>query len=104
MTQLHGTPYYIAPEVLTHNYTEKCDVWSIGIILYILLSGGIPPFLGSDDQILSAIQNFRGVWSFSHERFRNVSNEAKDFMRRLLDKDPTSRISAVDALQDPWIL
>ena len=56
MHQMYGTAYYIAPEVLTGNYTEKCDLWSIGVILYIMLSGK-PPFSGkNDDEILAKVQ------------------------------------------------
>lgn len=57
-----GTPYYIAPEVIESDYNEKCDIWSIGVIMYILLSGS-PPFNGNDDdEILKAVK--RGKYSF----------------------------------------
>lgn len=55
MKKTHGTPYYIAPEVINGHYNEKCDVWSIGVIMYILLSG-YPPFNGpNDEQIMEAV-------------------------------------------------
>lgn len=67
MTETHGTPYYIAPEVLEQNYTEKCDIWSCGVILYILLSG-IPPFNGVDDEaILEAVK--KGKFNFRSSDF-----------------------------------
>lgn len=59
MRQTIGTAYYIAPEVLNHNYNEKCDIWSCGVILYILLSG-YPPFNGRDDQeIIAAVRKIK---------------------------------------------
>lgn len=62
ITQLLGTPYYIAPEVLKGNYNEKCDIWSIGVILFILLSG-VPPFNGfNDDDIMDNVK--KGSYHF----------------------------------------
>lgn len=67
MRNIKGTPYYIAPEVLDGNYNEKCDVWSLGVIFYILLSG-YPPFNGaSNDEILEAVS--RGEYSFKYPSF-----------------------------------
>lgn len=101
MSQKFGTPYYIAPEVLKKNYDEKCDLWSIGVILYILLCG-YPPFNGANDkQIIEAV--LKGKFTldgnlYSHynsePEWDEVSEEAKDLVRKLLTFDPAKRISA----------
>ena len=97
-----GTPYYIAPEVLAKNYGPKCDIWSCGVIVYIVLSG-IPPFNGASDQeIMKKVK--LGKFSFQDAVWGNVSDEAKDFITALLTKDQDKRPSAEEALQHPWIL
>jgi calcium-dependent protein kinase len=74
MKQKYGTPYYIAPEVLNNNYDEKCDLWSIGVILYILLCG-YPPFNGAtDEQIIKNVK--RGVFYTDEEEWATISPEA----------------------------
>ncbi|MCQ2821129.1 MAG: protein kinase [archaeon] len=101
MNHISGTPYYIAPEVLNKKYDEKCDVWSCGIILYILLCG-YPPFnADSDDEILEKIKE--GKFQFPAEEWDSVSKEAKEFITKLLTKDPSKRPSAAEALNDAWI-
>jgi len=97
---MYGTPYYIAPEVLVGNYTEKCDMWSIGVMLYIMLCGS-PPFNGSDDQIISKVR--KGTWSFRGQAWNSISEEAKDLVKKLMEKDINQRLTAVDALAHPWI-
>ena len=101
LRQRLGTPYYIAPEVLSMDYNEKCDIWSCGVILYILLSG-YPPFTGkNDDEILAKVR--LGKFNFSHPEFKQVSEESKSLIRKMLVMNTAQRISAIDALRDPWI-
>merc|ERR1711957_946712 len=78
MAQRLGTPYYIAPEILQKKYNEKCDVWSCGVILYIMLSG-TPPFNGRDDkEIMDNVANLE--LKYNQGEFESVSSEAKNFM------------------------
>lgn len=101
LTNKFGTVYYIAPEVLRGDYDERCDIWSIGVILYILLSG-IPPFNGKNDhEILHRVSE--GQYSFSHNHWQDISAEAKDLISGLLKFKPEERLPAQDALNHPWL-
>jgi len=96
-----GTPYYVAPEVLEGRYAELSDVWSIGVIMYILLCGS-PPFAGNDTvAVLDSVK--RAQLAFDKKEWKSVSPEAKQMLRALLQRDPCSRATASDALQHPWI-
>eukprot|EP01017_Pseudomicrothorax_dubius_P031206 TRINITY_DN395_c0_g1_i1.p1 TRINITY_DN395_c0_g1~~TRINITY_DN395_c0_g1_i1.p1 ORF type:complete len:456 (-),score=148.35 TRINITY_DN395_c0_g1_i1:194-1561(-) len=95
-----GTPYYIAPEVLTGNYDETCDIWSCGVILYILLCG-YPPFYGdTDGQILDSVK--KGSYNFEGEEWATVSEGAKDLIRKMLTK-ADKRPRAEEVLKHPWV-
>ena len=95
-----GTAYYIAPEVLSNSYDSKCDIWSCGVIFYILMCG-YPPFNAkTDDEIFKKIQ--KGVFVFPDEEWKKVSPEAKKFVQRMLTLKPASRPTADELLKDPW--
>jgi len=97
-----GTSYYVAPEVIEKEYTEKCDVWSIGCILYAMLTG-CAPFNGDDDsEIIKKVR--QGDYSVETLQDANVSESCIKFIRKLLTKDVSQRYSAEEALQDPWII
>ena len=98
--KLVGSSYYIAPEVLKKHYDEKCDVWSCGVILYILLSGR-PPFGGENDkEIMERVSV--GKYDIQSSPFNKVSKNCIDLIQKLLIMDPKKRISAQDALNHPW--
>ncbi|MCQ2820877.1 MAG: protein kinase [archaeon] len=99
MSRKVGTSYYVAPEVLKGDYNEKCDVWSAGVILYILLSGD-PPFNGRDDQAIYAKVR-EEKFDFPEKKWANISNEAKEFIKKMLCKQD-QRLSAQECLNDPW--
>ena len=95
-----GTLFYVAPEVLKNSYNEKCDIWSCGVIMYILLSGELP-FTGvTEDEIKNKI--LKGRFCFYKKFFSNISPEAKDLMRKCFIYDPKKRISFKDALNHPF--
>ncbi|OMJ81658.1 hypothetical protein SteCoe_17816 [Stentor coeruleus] len=96
-----GTAYYIAPEVISGEFNHKCDVWSCGIILYIMLCGH-PPFNGrTESEIFAKIS--RGVFNFSGKEWAGISKSAKNLVQKMLIKDVNKRLSAKEAWEDPWI-
>ncbi|KAK2576391.1 hypothetical protein KPH14_005736 [Odynerus spinipes] len=101
MTLGYGMPEYVAPEVTNNEGVDySADMWSVGIITYILLSG-ISPFRGINDrETLTKIR--QGAWDFD-DRWKNISNEAKDFIRNLLVYNVDKRMSVKDALAHPWL-
>lgn len=96
-----GSAYYVAPEVLIGEYNEKCDIWSVGVIMFILLTGK-PPYNGRDEKVIleqvksTPLQIDRRDWP-------NLSSEAIDLLQHLLIVVPKDRISAKDALDHQWI-
>ncbi|KAM7257388.1 hypothetical protein ACFE04_013129 [Oxalis oulophora] len=92
MSGVVGTPYYVAPEVLAgKEYGEKVDVWSCGVVLYVMLAG-FPPFNGETSvEVFEAVM--RGNLRFPTRVFQNVSMEVKDLIRRMLCKDVARRFS-----------
>jgi calcium-dependent protein kinase len=96
-----GTPFYVAPEVLTNCYSPKCDVWSIGVIAFMLLAG-YPPFDGEDDRHTLHLVRTQPV-KFEHRNFKTVSPEAIEFIRACLNRNVEERPEAKDLMSFPWI-
>ncbi|XP_071730905.1 calcium-dependent protein kinase 2 isoform X2 [Rutidosis leptorrhynchoides] len=96
-----GSAYYIAPEVLKRKYGPEVDIWSIGVMLYILLCG-VPPFWAeSEHGIFNAI--LRGYVDFTSDPWPTISPQAKDLVRKMLNSDPKQRMTAHQVLAHPWI-
>ncbi|KAG1943035.1 serine/threonine-protein kinase [Pimephales promelas] len=96
-----GTPMYMAPEVVNgHQYSQQCDLWSIGVIMYMLLCGE-PPFIYSSKERLSEM--IMKELTFSGPVWNTISDAAKNVIRCLLKVDPAHRITANELLDNPWI-
>ncbi|KAB1214657.1 CDPK-related kinase 5 [Morella rubra] len=101
LNDIVGSAYYVAPEVLHRSYSTEADVWSIGVIAYILLCGSRPFWARSESGIFRAV--LKADPSFDEQPWPALSAEAKDFVKRLLNKDPRKRMTAAQALSHRWI-
>ncbi|XP_014510610.1 CDPK-related kinase 5 [Vigna radiata var. radiata] len=101
LNDIVGSAYYVAPEVLHRAYSTEADVWSVGVIAYILLCGSRPFWARTESGIFRAV--LRATPSFDEPPWPSLSDEAKDFVKRLLNKDPRKRMTAAQALSHPWI-
>ena len=102
MSTCVGTSYFIAPEVLREKYDKSCDLWSVGVVAFIMMCG-YPPFNGKrNKEVCAAIK--RGKYHFDSQQWKGVSKEAKDFIRRLLQANPKKRMTPEQALNHPWLV
>ena len=99
-----GTPHYMAPEIYdlrSIGYDTRCDLWSLGVVVYFLLCGYLP-FQGTLTELQSKVM--RGEYQFHEEYWRHVSPSAKKLISSLLQRDPTDRLSAQQALASRWMM
>ncbi|KAL2902034.1 Calcium-dependent protein kinase 13 [Bienertia sinuspersici] len=97
-SEIVGSPYYMAPEVLKRNYGPEIDIWSAGVILYILLCG-VPPFWAESEQgVAQAI--LRGAIDFKRDPWPNISEGAKSLVRQMLEADPKKRLTAKQVIAE----
>ncbi|KAG8455774.1 hypothetical protein GDO86_001823, partial [Hymenochirus boettgeri] len=106
MRTLCGTPTYLAPEVLntagTTGYSRAVDYWSLGVILFVCLSG-YPPFSEQNSKIPLKNQIAEGKYTFIAAAWKDVSEQALDLMKKLLVVDPEKRLTTKEALDHPWL-
>uniref|UniRef100_A0A0D9X228 Protein kinase domain-containing protein n=1 Tax=Leersia perrieri TaxID=77586 RepID=A0A0D9X228_9ORYZ len=101
LNDIVGSAYYVAPEVLHRSYGTEADMWSIGVIAYILLCGSRPFWARTESGIFRAV--LKAEPSFDEAPWPTLTAEAKDFVKRLLNKDYRKRMTAAQALSHPWI-
>ncbi|KAL3832822.1 hypothetical protein ACJIZ3_007558 [Penstemon smallii] len=101
LNDIVGSAYYVAPEVLHRSYSVEADIWSIGVITYILLCGSRPFWARTESGIFRAV--LRADPNFQDMPWPSVSPNAKDFVKRLLNKDYRKRMTAAQALTHPWL-
>lgn len=96
LNDIVGSAYYVAPEVLHRSYSTEADIWSVGVIVYILLCGSRPFWARTESGIFRAV--LKADPSFDDPPWPLLSSEARDFVKRLLNKDPRKRLTAAQAL------
>ncbi|KAH7299180.1 hypothetical protein KP509_25G076400 [Ceratopteris richardii] len=100
-TEFAGTAYYMAPEVLGHQYGPEADIWSAGVVLYILLCG-VPPFWADTEQgIFNAVLG--GKFDLTREPWPSISSSAKDLITRILNSNPKERLTLQEIQSHPWL-
>ncbi len=95
-----GTPYYVAPEVIEGSYTFACDIWSLGVIMHVMLSGFMPFTGGSTEDIFRSIKKCH--LSFEHSVWNKVTPPGRDLLVKLLEPDENKRLTAAEALKHRW--
>jgi len=101
LTTKAGTPYYVAPQVLAGKYDQSSDLWSLGVIMYVVLCG-YPPFYGETDaDVLTKVR--LGNFTFNAADWKNISEDAKNLIRMLLKINPRDRYTAEQALNHIWV-
>lgn len=96
MDDIVGSAYYVAPEVLQRSYSTEADVWSVGVIAYVLLCGSRPFWGRTESGIFRSV--LKNEPNFDEASWSNLSFEAKEFVKNLLNKDPRKRLTAAQAL------
>lgn len=102
MDEVLGSPIYMSPEIIRkEKYDQQVDVWSAGVVAYVLLSGK-PPFFGQNkDDVYKAITDM--PLEFPQEDFCLVSKQGVDFLKKVLEKDPKKRLTVTEVLEHPWL-
>ncbi|CAB9509993.1 MAP kinase-activated protein kinase 2 (Fragment) [Seminavis robusta] len=101
LTERVGTLYSMSPETMQGHYTTKSDLWSIGVVLFMMLSNGDKPFEGKTPKQLVA-RVLIGDVRFDGPLWKDISTEAQEFIKTLLRVDPEDRVTAHEAMKDPW--
>lgn len=101
LNEIVGSAYYVAPEVLRRSYGTEADVWSVGVIAYILLCGSRPFWARTESGIFRAV--LKANPDFNDHPWPSLSSDSKDFLRCLLCKDPNRRITAAQALCESFL-
>ena len=100
MSSILGTSFYMAPEVVKGHYDERCDVWSAGVILYIMMCGRPPFYAQSDEKVLKKI--LEKDYSFDYPEWANVSESVKNLIKSIF-VDQEQRLTAAEVLEHPWL-